>query len=239
MKKLLITAAFLLFITGTALAANKVQDLRSGPDSREPQTVEAQTIGARNTGAQTIYPGQNSAAETSETGGWESMTVRDKPMALEAALFLGRNREVAQEMLSRQDMAGRLIIPSAGIDVALFIDGQEENVAQLRQEICDREDSAAFFTDGLGMLIADHNNQAFSLLSQVQTGDKAVILRGHSIVTLECDLLADGNNYGKGILDEEGFYFTSYEDYICYTCKEDWNNVLVAGFKVLDEDYII
>ena len=78
MKKLLITAAFLLFITGTALAANKVQDLRSGPDSREPQTVEAQTIGARNTGAQTIYPGQNSAAETSETGGWESMTVRDK-----------------------------------------------------------------------------------------------------------------------------------------------------------------
>ena len=197
MKKLLITAAFLLFITGTALAANKVQDLRSGPDSREPQTVEAQTIGARNTGAQTIYPGQNSAAETSETGGWESMTVRDKPMALEAALFLGRNREVAQEMLSRQDMAGRLIIPSAGIDVALFIDGQEENVAQLRQEICDREDSAAFFTDGLGMLIADHNNQSFSLLSQVQTGDKAVILRGHSIVTLECDLLETGIITGR------------------------------------------
>ena len=70
-------------------------------------------------------------------------------------------------------------------------------------------------------------------------GDKAVILRGHSIVTLQCSLVDDGYNYGKGILDGDGYYFTSYEDYVCYTCKEDWNNVLVVCFEVLDEDYVI
>ena len=229
MKKFLITAVLLFLVLAAALCVNKIQDSRSSSDTDEDQTMRAQSI----------YPAESAGPAPLASAATDSMIVRDKPMALEAALFLGKNREVAQEMLERQDMAGRLIVPSAGIDVALFIDGQEANMAQLRQEICDREDSASFFTDGLGMLIADHNNQSFSNLGLVQIGDKAVILRGHSIVTLECDLVADGSNYGMGILDSEGYYFTSYEDYICYTCKEDWNNVLVTGFRVLDEDYVI
>lgn len=229
MKKLYITAAFLLLIMVTAIFVNKLQDSRSSFSD----------AGAEALGTQTLYPADSRELSALDSAGTESMAVRDKPMALEAVLFLGRNREVAQEMLERQDMAGRLVIPSAGIDVALFIDSQEENVAKLRQDICDREDSAAFFTDGLGMLIADHNNQSFSRLGQVQTGDKAVILRGHSILTLQCSLVDDGYNYGMGILDGDGYYFTSYEDYVCYTCKEDWNNVLVVCFRVLDEDYVI
>lgn len=229
MKKFLITVVMLLLVFGTALCVNKIQDSRSGSDTGEAQTLRAQAV----------YPAESTGLAPLESAETESLAVRDKPMALEAVLFLGKNREVAREMLERQDMAGRLVIPSAGINVALFIDSQTENVAQLRQEICDREDSAAFFTDGLGMLIADHNNQSFSALGQVQTGDKAVILRGHSIVTLQCSLVDDGYNYGKGILDGDGYYFTSYEDYVCYTCKEDWNNVLVVCFTVLDEDYVI
>ncbi len=230
MKKISVTAALILVLLLTAVCVNEIRD-RTGAAADDSVQV---------LGAVTVYRGEKSQdGDLLGTAQAESLIVRDKPMALEAALFLGRNKEVAQEMLMRQDMAGRLIIPSAGIDVALFIDGQGEDVAQMRQEICDREDSASFFTDGLGMLIADHNNQAFSSLGRVQTGDKAVVLRGHSIVTLQCELIADGNNYGKGILDADGYYFTSYEDYICYTCKENWNNVLVVGFRVLDEDYVI
>ncbi len=229
MKKFLITAVFILLVVGTALCVNKIQDSRSGSDASEAQAL----------GTQTIYPAESPGLAPLESAQAESMIVRDKPMALEAVLFLGRNREVAQEMLNREYMAGRLIIPSAGINVALFTDGPGEDEAEVRQDICDREDSAAFFTDGLGMLIADHNNQSFSVLGQVQTGDKAVLLRGHSIVTLQCSLVDDGYNYGKGILDGDGYYFTSYEDYVCYTCKEDWNNVLVVCFTILDEDYVI
>ena len=230
MKKIFITGVLLLVLLISALCVNKIMDSAQNDEGSKVLTL----------GAVAIYEGEESQELTSqEQAQAESLIVRDKPMALEAVLFLGWNREVAQEMLNRQDMAGRLVIPSAGISVALFTDGPGEDEAQVRQDICDREDSAAFFTDGLGMLIADHNNQTFSTLGQIQTGDKAVILRGHSIVTLQCSLVADGYNYGKGILDGDGYYFTSYEDYVCYTCKEDWNNVRVVCFKVLDEDYVI
>lgn len=163
----------------------------------------------------------------------------DKPMSLEAVLFLGRNREVEKEISSNPGMVGRLIIPNRGINVALFTDGPGETEAEKRQNICDTEDAAALFSDDLGTLIADHNNQAFSTLNEVQPGDRAFILRGHSILSLECSNKMDGYNYGQGIVDAEGYFVTSYAEYICYTCKEDWNNVSVIGFAVLDEDYVI
>lgn len=229
MKKLFITAAFLLVVVGSAFCVNRISDALNGDDGEQPSAA----------GAVPIYYKEQDEFSASDSAAAASGVVRDKPMALEAVLFLGRNREVAAEMLSRSGMAGRLVIPAAGIDVALFTDGPGADEAEIRQNICDMQDSAAFFTDGLGMLIADHNNQAFSALPQVQLGDKAVILRGHSIVTLECSLVTDGYNYGKGILDEDGYYITSYEEYICYTCKENWNKVSVVGFRVLDEDYVI
>lgn len=229
MKKLFITASFLIVLLGAAFCVNKIYDTVTAAAGTEVWAVEAMPI----------YMEESSGLTPLEAASAESLVVRDKPMALEAVVFLGRNREVAEEMLRRSGMAGRLVVPSAGIDVALFTDGPGADEAEIRQNICDQQDSAAFFTDGLGMLIADHNNQAFSVLNQVQLGDKAVILRGHSIVTLECSLITDGYNYGKGILDEDGYYISSYEDYICYTCKEDWNNVRVVGFSILDEDYVI
>lgn len=229
MKKLFITASFLIVLLGAAFCVNKIYDTVTAAAGTEVWAVEAMPI----------YMEESSGLAPLEAASAESLVVRDKPMALEAVVFLGRNREVAEEMLRRSGMAGRLVVPSAWIDVALFTDGPGADEAEIRQNICDQQDSAAFFTDGLGMLIADHNNQAFSVLNQVQLGDKAVILRGHSIVTLECSLITDGYNYGKGILDEDGYYISSYEDYICYTCKEDWNNVRVVGFSILDEDYVI
>ena len=229
MRKFFITAAFLIFILGAAFCANGLMDVFAGEGTEEPSTVDARPVYMADEFLQDLTGG------TQE----ESLAVRDKPMALEAVLFLGRNREVAEEMNRRSGMSGRLIIPTAGIDVALFSDGPGEDEAEIRQNICDQPDSAAYFTDGLGMLVADHNNQSFSSLTQVQQGDKALILRGHSILTLECSLVTDGYNYGKGILDADGYYITSYEEYVCYTCKEDWNNVSVVGFKVLDEDYVI
>ncbi len=94
-------------------------------------------------------------------------------------------------------------------------------------------------SSGLGYLIADHNNQAFRVLDSVSLGDKAFILRGHSILSLACDLKMDGHNHGKGIVDAEGNFVSALSDYVCYTCQDNWNNVSVVGFRVIDEDYVI
>lgn len=222
MKKLFIMAGFMLVLLGTAFCVGKAA---GGQETAEASGREQRAL---------------SLGADHEQGGVEQLSVfKDKPMALETVLLLGRNREAAEEKERRAGMAGRLLVPSAGIDVALFIDGPGADEAEKRQNICDLEDGAALFSDGYGDLIADHNNQAFSLLGNVQPGDRAYILRGHSILTLECSLVMKGHNYGEGVVDEDGLLVSSYTDYICYTCEDNWNNVGIAGFSVVDEDYVI
>ena len=150
--------------------------------------------------------------------------------------MMGQNAQTALEKNRREYMTGRLVIPSASVDVALFSDGVGEDEAQIRQAICDAEDSAAIYSDGIGIVIADHNNQAFQFLSEVQPGDRAYILRGESILSLECEVTFDGLNSGMGVTDADGIPATFYAEYICYTCGTDWTNVKIVGFNVIDED---
>lgn len=221
MRKLLICFAFLLILFSGAFCAGKLYE----------QLFPVPAVAAGDSGL------------VSETGAEEVSLalppLRDKPMSLEAVVFLGRNRRVDQEISVKPGMVGRLVIPSVGIDVGLYTDGEGATEKEKLQNICDREDAAAFFCDGIGYLIADHNNQAFQVLDSVKQGDKAFILRGHSILSLECDLRMDGHNYGQGIVDDTGNYVSSLSDYVCYTCQDSWNNVSIAGFKVIDEDYVI
>lgn len=219
MRKLLICVVFLLVLVSGAFCVGKAYE-QLAPASK----------------AEIISPGPAAVAAAEELA---LPPLRDKPMSLEALVFLGRNRQTEQEIRANPGMVGRLVIPSVGINVALYTDGEGATEEEKLQNICDRQDAAAFFDDGSGYLIADHNNQAFQVLGNVQQGDRAFILRGHSILSLECDLRMDAHNYGKGIVDAEGNYVSSLSDYVCYTCKENWNNVSVAGFRILDEDYVI
>lgn len=167
-----------------------------------------------------------------------SPTPTPKPISPEVQALMGLNAQTAEERNRREYMTGRLVIPSAAVNVALFSDGVGEDEAQIRQAICDAEDSAAIYSDGIGIVIADHNNQAFQFLSEVQPGDKAYILRGESILSLECEVTFDGLNSGMGVTDADSIPATFYADYICYTCGTDWTNVKIVGFKVIDEDLI-
>lgn len=167
-----------------------------------------------------------------------SPTPTPKPISPEVKALMGKNAQTAEERNRREYMTGRLVIPSAAVDVALFSDGVGEDETQIRQAICDAEDSAAIYSDGIGIVIADHNNQAFQFLSEVQPGDRAYILRGESILSLECEITFDGLNSGMGVTDADGIPATFYADYICYTCTTDWTNVKIVGFKVIDEDFI-
>ena len=165
-----------------------------------------------------------------------SPTPMPKPVSPEVQALTGLNKQTAEEKNRREYMTGRLVIPSANVNVALFSDGDGEDEAQIRQAICDAEDSAAIYSDGIGIIIADHNNQAFQSLSEVQPGDRAYILRGESILSLECEITFDGHNDGEGVTDADGIPATFYADYICYTCGTDWTNIKIVGFKVIDED---
>ena len=220
MRKLLLCFAFLLVLFSAAFCAGKFYEQLYPAPAAEASTPTP-------------------VSEAEDTAALALPPLRDKPMSPEAVVFLGRNRQVEQEISGKPGMVGRLVIPSVGINVALYTDGEGATVEEMLQNICDREDSAAFFCDGMGYLIADHNNQAFQVLDNVSLGDRAFILRGHSILSLACDLKMDGHNYGKGIVDAEGNFVSALSDYVCYTCQDNWNNVSVVGFRVIDEDYVI
>lgn len=166
-------------------------------------------------------------------------TPTPKPVSPEVLSLLPRNLEVEKEMAERYGMMGRLYIPSVGIDVALISDdgGGSENEADIRQAICDAPDSASIYPDRGNIIIADHNNQGFATLMNVKSGDMAYILRGTSIMSLECYMVIDGINTGKGITDLEGTPANFYSEFLCYTCKEDWTNVTVVCFDAVDEDF--
>ena len=163
-------------------------------------------------------------------------TSSPKPISEEVKALLDENEEVWVEKHLRNYMVGRLIIPAADINVAVFVHGYGADAAEIRQNVCDAEDSAILYSDGVGNIIADHNNQGFINLPLVELGDLAYIVAGDCIITLECDLVTDGINTGNGITDKDGKWVSAEEDFTFYTCGEDWINVKIAGFKEVDED---
>ena len=163
-------------------------------------------------------------------------TSAPKPLSKGVEKLLKENLVVWKERDRRAWMAGRLVVPSAGIDVALFTWGEGPNEDEMRQLVTDAEDSAMFYSDGLGYVIADHSNQEFRTLSTVKKGDVGYIVCGESVITLVCDLAVDGINTGQGITDLEGFPVTADEDFTCYTCGEDWTKIKIVGWAVAEED---
>ena len=160
-----------------------------------------------------------------------------EPMSEDIKALLGINEEIWEEKHMRNWMIGRLIIPDADINVAVFIHGNGADAAEIRQNVCDNEDSAILYSDGVGNIIADHNNQGFINLPNVRLGDRAYIVAGDCIITLECDLVTDGINTGNGITDTAGNWVSANEDFTFYTCGVDWVNVKIAGFKELEQHY--
>ena len=169
-------------------------------------------------------------------------TPTEKPVSPEVQAMLDENKEVWREMHNRAYMEGRLLIPSAGIDVALFNEGENnenKSTEVLRQDIVDLEDSALlYYDDPVGNIIADHSNQDFAKLPEVKVGDAAYILSGDRMVTLECVFATDGINTGYGITDMDGSWHHDDADYVCYTCLEDWTHIQMVGFAMKDEDFI-
>ena len=141
----------------------------------------------------------------------------------------GRSEET-QENLYKNDKLlasfyGRLYVPDAKIDVALYRGYQ--------QYICDRYDSANLFTWGVydGEYIADHSTQEFRKLFSVEVGMTGYIkLENGDIINIICTEVTNGHNTGAGITDEYGNSDLD-ADYVMYTCRNGWQNIRLCLWK--------
>ena len=125
-----------------------------------------------------------------------------------------------------QGFYGRLYIPSADINVALY--------SSNAQAVVDRQDSAAIFSsDGCeGLIIGDHNYDGFSRLFNIGEGTTGyIILADGNTINIRCTWFGYGHNAGYITYDNYEPIFTGY-DYLLYTCYDGWQNVGVWKWSI-------
>lgn len=126
------------------------------------------------------------------------------------------------------DFYGRLYVPDAEIDVALYCGSG--------QYITDRGDSANLFTwmDYTGRMIADHCNHEFAKLFSVEEGMMGYIrLKDGDIINIKCAEVLNGHNTVYALTDEAGFCVMSSADFVMYTCRDGWQNVRICLWNAI------
>ena len=168
------------------------------------------------------FSNENVAGEAKRLASLCNANIKEKSITASVS-----NDAVLEEMARRPNMYGRLVIPSVGVNVALF--------AVVSQAAADAQDSAAYFPFKNYMLVADHWNQGFWKIKRCSVGTKAYIYRGTSIQTLtkrrpgkptisivggvKCTGICCGVNAGYDLLYEDGSSATTGSGTIMYTCN--------------------
>lgn len=180
------------------------------PSVTEPETTEP-------TEPEITKPTETPAepADTTEPPAVTEPTETTKPTEPVKDLYLDDN--------DYPDFCGRLYIPSVGIDVALYY-GNDQAAA-------DRTDSASIFQYSVydGEIIADHSNQDFSKLFGVSVGDTGYIrLSDGGTVNIRCVEVFNGHNTGTELTDNDYNNVMGQYDYLMYTCRNGWRNILIC-----------
>lgn len=152
------------------------------------------------------FSNENVAGEAKRLASLCNANIKEKSVAASVS-----NDAVREEMARRPNMYGRLVIPSVGVNVALF--------AVNSQATADAQDSAAYYPFKNYMLVADHWNQGFWKIKRCSAGTKAYIYRGTSIQTLTCTGICRGVNADYDLLYEDGSSATTGSGIIMYTCN--------------------
>ena len=126
--------------------------------------------------------------------------------------------------------AGRLIIPSVRINVAVNLPGFDA------QAVADAEDSACWMEayGDLNPVIGDHVNQDFSSLFYIKPGDTCTITKNGRVHRYVCLSVGYGNNIETDVIDADGRSLFQYgDDRLCmYTCANGWQYVFIAEWQV-------
>lgn len=152
------------------------------------------------------FSNENVAGEAKRLASLCNANIKEKSITASVS-----NDVVREEMARRPNMYGRLVIPSVGVNVALF--------AAFSQATADAQDSAAYYPFKNYMLVADHWNQGFWKIKRCSVGTKAYIYRGTSIQTLTCTGICRGVNADYDLLYEDGSSATTGSGTIMYTCN--------------------
>lgn len=141
----------------------------------------------------------------------------------------GKSYAPRQTPYGVEGTAGRLVIPSVGINVAVYLPGEDA------QATCDEEDSACWmeFRSDLNGVIGDHVNQEFSELFYVRPGDACSIFKRGREYRYVCVSTGYGSNIETDVLDAEGnSLFDCGRDRLCmYTCANGWRYVFYAQWQ--------
>ena len=121
---------------------------------------------------------------------------------------------------------GRWVIPDVGVNVACY--------ASSEQSVCDRKDSACYFTLGSQKVIGDHWNQGFGAIKKCVVGTKAYMDTKDGKQWYICTgVIPDGHNTGSALTDADYNPLTEANPggITCYTCNGNWKNVTIVLFS--------
>lgn len=161
-----------------------------------------------------------------------ALTLLVSPISTSAATDPATGKGNAKKSTtSSAPLYGRFVVASANIDVALY--------SSAAQAVCDAVDSACYYNHN-GMVIADHNYQAFKTLTSVQVGDIATITRvDGTVVTLQCVEAFDGHNTSTGLTDWNEVSVLGKHDYLSYTCLDSCYNIRICQWDTVSDTAIV
>lgn len=160
----------------------------------------------------------------------EDLGSKEEYEAKQAAEHLAKT---LQQAAANQGDAGNICIPDLGINIALYacslhVSADANNVSQT---VCDRENSAVYFSDCAQPIIADHNNQGFATLANAY-GKYVYITRGGNCTRYVCTGVYSGENHITDLICNGTSIINSrFASLVAYTCNTSWRDITVCTFE--------
>lgn len=151
----------------------------------------------------------------------------------EAKQAAERLEKTLQQAAGNQGDAGNFCVPDLGINVALYacnihVSADTEDVSQA---VCDRQNSAVYFSDCAQPIIADHSNQGFASLANAY-GKYVYVTRGGARTRYVCTGVYSGENNGTDLICNGAFIINSrFASLVAYTCNTSWRDIIVCAFE--------
>lgn len=141
--------------------------------------------------------------------------------------------------IGRHGDRGRLYLPSINASVALYDCPPTTSGVERSQRVVDAEDSAAVMEKwfGEGIVIGDHNHQAFRNLKKLSIGDTVYIDDKSGMQTYRCkEIDRNGLNLVTSLIDSKGISAWDKYPLSLYTCNNAYGKSVTIARFVLEKN---